>query len=412
MAKAIETGRIRATNVSRVFTLNVVKERSLKETILRRGLSPKRELWALRDVDFEITPGQTFGIVGQNGSGKSTLLKLIAGVFAPSSGTVEVGGRVGSLIEVGAGFHPEFTGAENVYLSAAIHGLSRSYVDEHLAEIIEFAELEEFADVPVKTYSTGMYMRLGFSVAMNVLPDVLLLDEVLAVGDEDFQAKCFGRIWDFKRGGGSIVFVSHDPSAVEQLCDRAILLEQGRVVERGAADEVVRAYHRRLTTRRPRVTTDRVLGRATGSCQIHEVRAVGGEQGVRDRFVEGEPFAVEVWLRSETGLVAAQLTIGFRDAGGRALAGQTTPALDLAAGELQSVRLHLHEPPLRDGRFFVDVTVSSHEQDRELASAENALELTVFAQEASASGPIRLGATWELPAPAPEAEQRAEVASR
>jgi ABC-type polysaccharide/polyol phosphate transport system ATPase subunit len=412
MAKAIETGRIRATNVSRVFTLNVVKERSLKETILRRGLSPKRELWALRDVDFEITPGQTFGIVGQNGSGKSTLLKLIAGVFAPSSGTVEVGGRVGSLIEVGAGFHPEFTGAENVYLSAAIHGLSRSYVDEHLAEIIEFAELEEFADVPVKTYSTGMYMRLGFSVAMNVLPDVLLLDEVLAVGDEDFQAKCFGRIWDFKRGGGSIVFVSHDPSAVEQLCDRAILLEQGRVVERGAADEVVRAYHRRLTTRRPRVTTDRVLGRATGSCQIHEVRAVGGEQGVRDRFVEGEPFAVEVWLRSETGLVAAQLTIGFRDAGGRALAGQTTPALDLAAGELQSVRLHLHEPPLRDGRFFVDVTVSSHEQDRELASAENALELTVFAQEASASGPIRLGAMWELPAPAPEAEQRAEVASR
>jgi ABC-2 type transport system ATP-binding protein len=411
MTEQIDTGRIRATNVSRVFTLNVVKERSLKETILRRQLPPKRELWALRDVDFEITPGQTFGIVGQNGSGKSTLLKLIAGVFAPSGGTVEVGGRVGSLIEVGAGFHPEFTGVENVYLSAAIHGLSRSYVDGHLAEIIEFAELEEFADVPVKTYSTGMYMRLGFSVAMNVMPDVLLLDEVLAVGDEAFQAKCFGRIWDFKRGGGTIVFVSHDPNAVEQLCDRAILLEQGRVVERGAADEVVRAYHRRLTTRRPRVTTDRVLGRATGSCQIHEVRALGGEQGVRDRFVEGEPFAVEVWLRSETGVAAAQLTIGFRDAGGRSLAGQTTPALDLAAGELQSVRLHLHEPPLRDGRFFVDVTVLSHEQDQELASAENALELTVFAQEASASGPIRLRATWELPEPA-AAEERAEVASR
>jgi ABC-2 type transport system ATP-binding protein len=411
MTEPIETGRIRATNVSRVFTLNVVKERSLKETILRRQLPPKRELWALRDVDFEITPGQTFGIVGQNGSGKSTLLKLIAGVFGPSSGMVEVGGRVGSLIEVGAGFHPEFTGVENVYLSAAIHGLSRSYVDEHLAEIIEFAELEEFADVPVKTYSTGMYMRLGFSVAMNVKPDVLLLDEVLAVGDEAFQAKCFGRIWDFKRGGGTLVFVSHDPNAVEQLCDRAILLEQGRVVERGVADEVVRAYHRRLTTRRPRVTTDRVVGRATGSCQIHEVRALGGEQGVRDRFVEGESFIVEVWLRSETGVAAAQLTIGFRDAGGRALAGQTTPALDLAAGELQSVRLHLHEPPLRDGRFFVDVTVSSHEQDRELASAENALELTVFAQEASASGPIRLGATWELPEPA-TAKERAEVASR
>ena len=410
MPNEIETGRIRASGASRVFTLNVVKERSLKETILRRKLPPKRELWALRDVDFEIQPGETFGIVGQNGSGKSTLLKLIAGVFAPSTGTVEVGGRVGSLIEIGAGFHPEFTGVENVYLSAAIHGLSRRYVAEHLDEIIEFAELEDFADIPVKTYSTGMYMRLGFSVAMNVRPDILLLDEVLAVGDEAFQHKCFGKIWDFKRSGGTMVFVSHDPAAVERLCDRAILLEQGRVVERGSAEEVVRAYHRRLAARRPGVTTERVLGRSTGSCQIHEVRAVAGDQAVRDRFLEGEPFAIEVWLRSETGLTAAQLTIGLRDGGGRALAAQTTPGLELQASELQPVRLHLPEPPLRDGRFFVDVRVVSHENDRELAIAEQALELTVFAQEATSEGPIRLGATWELPAAAPG--ERAEVASR
>src|SRR3954470_6113282 len=233
--QTIEKGRIRARDVSRVFTLNVVKERSLKETILRRSLPPKRELWALRDVGLDIEPGETFGIVGQNGSGKSTLLKLIAGVFAPSSGTIEVGGRVGSLIEIGAGFHPEFTGTENVYLSAAIHGLSRRYVDEHLQEIISFAELESFADVPVRTYSSGMHMRLGFSVAMNVLPDVLLLDEVLAVGDEAFQHKCFGKIWDFKRSGGTMVFVSHSPAAVERLCDRAVLLEQGVAVEHGPA---------------------------------------------------------------------------------------------------------------------------------------------------------------------------------
>src|SRR6266496_92899 len=241
----IQNGRIRMHGVSRVFTLNVVKERSLKETILRRKLPPKRELWALRDVGLEVEPGETFGIVGQNGSGKSTLLKLVAGVFGPSNGTVEVGGRVGSLIEIGAGFHPDFTGTENVYLNAAIHGLSRSYVDEHLDEIIEFAELEDFADVAVKTYSTGMYMRLGFSVAMNVQPDVLLLDEVLAVGDEAFQQKCFARIGDFKRAGGTIVFVSHDPSAVERVCDRALLLEHGRVVEEGGAVDVVSAYHRR-----------------------------------------------------------------------------------------------------------------------------------------------------------------------
>jgi ABC-type polysaccharide/polyol phosphate transport system ATPase subunit len=407
---AIEPGRIRAREASRVFMLHVVKERSLKEAILRRDLPPKRELWALRGVDLDIEPGETFGIVGQNGSGKSTLLKLIAGVFAPSNGTIEVGGRVGSLIEIGAGFHPDFTGTENVYLSAAIHGLSRSYVDEHLEEIIGFAELEDFADVPVKTYSTGMYMRLGFSVAMSVRPDVLLLDEVLAVGDEAFQHKCFGKIWDFKRSGGTMVFVSHSPAAVERLCDRAVLLEHGQVVERGTAEEVVRAYHRRLAARRPGVTTERVLGKSTGSCQIHEVRAVGGDQAVRDRFMEGEPFAIEAWLRSETGLTAAQLTIGFRDGGGRTLAAQTTPTIDLQPGELQPVRLHLQDSPLRDGRFFVDVKVVTHDDDRELAVAENALELTVFGQEASSTGPVRLGATWELPAPTPS--ERAEVASR
>ena len=408
--EAIEDGRIRAREATRVFTLNIVKERSLKEAILRRKLPPKRELWALRDVDLDIAPGETFGIVGQNGSGKSTLLKLIAGVFRPSSGTIEVGGRVGSLIEIGAGFHPEFTGTENVYLSAAIHGLSRSYVDQHLEEIISFAELEDFADVPVKTYSTGMYMRLGFSVAMNVLPDILLLDEVLAVGDEAFQHKCFGKIWDFKRAGGTLVFVSHDPAAVERLCDRAILLEHGRVVERGTAEEVVRAYHRRLASLAPGVTTERVLGRATQSCQIHEVRAVGGDKTVRDRFMEGEPFAIEIWLRSETGVTTAQLTLGLRDGGGRTIAAQTTPALGLRPGELEAVRLHLPEPPLRDGRFFVDVRVVSHEDDQELAVAENALELTVFSEEATSEGPIRLGATWELPSPVPE--ERAEVASR
>jgi ABC-type polysaccharide/polyol phosphate transport system ATPase subunit len=413
MARPIEKGRIRASGASRVFTLNVVKERSLKEAILRRKLPPKRELWALRDVDFEVEPGETFGIVGQNGSGKSTLLKLIAGVFSPSDGTIEVGGRIGSLIEIGAGFHPEFTGVENVYLSAAIHGLSRSYVDEHLDEIIGFAELEEFADVPVKTYSTGMYMRLGFSVAMNVRPDILLLDEVLAVGDEAFQAKCFGKIWDFKRSGGTMVFVSHDPAAVERLCDRAILLEHGHVVERGTAEEVVRAYHRRLAALRPEVSTERVLGRSTGSCQIHEVRALAGDQTVSDRFLEGEPFGIEVWLRSETGVDGAQLTLSFRDSGGRPLAAQTTPALDLAPGALQLVRLHLPESPLRDGRFFVDVTVVSAANDRELAVAENALEITVFAQEATASGPVRLGGAWEVPVPTtPAAGERAEVASR
>jgi ABC-type polysaccharide/polyol phosphate transport system ATPase subunit len=412
LAPTLETGRIRGRSVSRVFEISVVKGRSLKEVILRRRLTPKRKIWALRDVDLDVAPGETFGVVGQNGSGKSTLLKLLAHVFTPSGGTLEVGGRVGSLIEIGAGFHPEFTGSENVYLNGAIHGIGRAYIDEHLDEIIAFAELEEFADVPVKTYSTGMYMRLGFSVAMHINPDILLLDEVMAVGDEAFQQKCYGKIWDFKRRGGTIVFVSHDPSQVERLCDRAILLQEGQVVEEGRPEEVLRAYHRRLAARPPTVSAERVLGTSSASCRIHDVRAVGADGSVRDRFVEGEGFIVEAWLRSETGLTGGQVTIGFRDESGRVLAAETAVGVELPADELQAVRLHLDEPPMREGRFLIDVRVMTHDRDRELAVADRVLELTVFSHEATAEGPIRLGATWELPAPAPAAEPAAEVVER
>src|SRR5204862_4727631 len=225
---AVADGEIRGRGIGRLFKIRLSQSRSLKETILRRDLPQTRELWALRDVDLDVHPGEALGIVGQNGSGKSTLLKLIAGIFAPSLGELEVGGRVGSLIEIGAGFHPDFTGVENVYLNAAIYGLKRSYVDKHLDEIIAFAELEPFKDVAVRTYSSGMYMRLGFSVAMHVQPDVLLLDEVLAVGDEAFQQKCYGKIGDFKRAGGAIVFVSHDPGPVELICDAAVPLDHRR----------------------------------------------------------------------------------------------------------------------------------------------------------------------------------------
>jgi ABC-2 type transport system ATP-binding protein len=393
---SVGPGEIRGRGISRVFKVRLSQSRSLKEAIIRRDMPRTRELWALRDVDVDVQRGEAFGIVGRNGSGKSTLLKLIAGIFAPSAGRLEVGGRVGSLIEIGAGFHPEFTGVENVYLNAAIYGLKRSYVDEHLDEIIDFAELEAFKDVPVRTYSSGMYTRLGFSVAMHVKPDVLLLDEVLAVGDEAFQQKCFGRIWDFKRTGGTIVFVSHNPSAVEQLCDRAIMLEHGRVMEEGAAADVVSAYHRRLVSDGSEGRA-RQNGRDGGSCRVHEVRAVGGDGLARDRFTEGEPMGLEVWLYSEQGVDGANVTVGIRDAGERPIGSQTLEDVLLRPGRLERLRLNFPGLPMREGRFFVDVGVTSRERDAELALAERALELTVFGQDAAGSGPIRLGGTWELP---------------
>ena len=395
-AAAAQAGEIRARGLGRIFKIRLSQTRSLKEAILRRELPRTRELWALRDVDLDIRRGETFGIVGPNGSGKSTLLKLIAGIFSPSTGELEVQGRVGSLIEIGAGFHPEFTGVENVYLNAAIYGLKHSYVDEHLDEIVSFAELEQFKDVPVRTYSSGMYMRLGFSVAMHIQPDILLLDEVLAVGDEAFQQKCFGRIADFKRSGGTIVFVSHDPSAVERLCDRAIMLERGRVLEEGPAVDVVRAYHRRVVTG-PAEAAARSNGAPGRSCRVHEVRAVGPDGTARDRFVEGEPMSLEVWLYAEEALEDASVTVGIRDADGRPVGSQTLEPVRLRGERLERLRLNFPGLPMREGRFFVDVGVTTADRDAELALAERALELSVFGSDAAGSGPIRLGGTWELP---------------
>ena len=392
----VAAGEIRGRGIGRVFKIRLTQSRSLKESIIRRELPQTRELWALRDVGFHVRPGEAFGIVGPNGSGKSTLLKLIAGIFAPSTGELHVGGRVGSLIELGAGFHPEFTGVENVYLNASIYGLKREYVDRHLDEIVGFAELEDFADVPVRTYSSGMYMRLGFSVAMHVQPDVLLLDEVLAVGDEAFQQKCFGRIADFKRAGGTIVFVSHDASAVERVCDRAIMLDQGRVVEEGPAVEVVSAYHRRLV-RREADPVSRRDGAGPQRCRVHEVRLVAGDGSVRDRVTEGEPLVLEVWLYAENGLEGARVTVGFRDANGLPVGSQTVEGVRLRPARLELLRLRLPGLPMREGRFFVDTGVTTQDGDAELALEERALELTVFSRDAGGSGPIRLGGVWELP---------------
>lgn len=394
---AVRTGEVRGRGIGRLFKIRLSQNRSLKETIVRRELPRSRELWALRDVDVAVEPGEAFGIVGPNGSGKSTLLKLIAGIFAPTTGELAVGGRVGSLIEIGAGFHPDFTGVENVYLNAAIYGLKRGYVDEHLDEIIDFAELEHFKDAPVRTYSSGMYMRLGFSVAMHIQPDILLLDEVLAVGDEAFQHKCFARIADYQRAGGTIVFVSHDPGSVERVCDRAIMLERGRVLEEGPAGDVVRAYHRRLVTRPAEVASAR-NGGIGSRCRVHEVRAVAGDGTARDRFTEGEPMALEVWLWSEQEVVDAGVTVGIRDTDGRPVGSQTVDGVLLRPERLERLRLNFPGLPMREGRFFIDVGVMSADRGVELALAERALELSVFGSDTTGSGPIRLGGTWELPA--------------
>ncbi|PPF82442.1 hypothetical protein C5B96_09080 [Subtercola sp. Z020] len=224
---------VRANGVSKRFVIR--KEKSLKERVVNFGRSQKHkdDFWALRDVSFDIKAGSTIGLVGANGSGKSTLLKVLGGIIQPNDGTVERRGRLAALLELGAGFHPDLTGRENVYLNSSILGLSRKQTDQYFQSIVDFSEIEEFIDTQVKFYSSGMYVRLAFAIAVHVDPDILLVDEVLAVGDEPFQEKCMNKIREFQSEGRTIILVSHSAGQVEDLCDRVVVLSHGNVVYDG-----------------------------------------------------------------------------------------------------------------------------------------------------------------------------------
>jgi ABC-type polysaccharide/polyol phosphate transport system ATPase subunit len=228
--------------VSKRFVLE--EGRSLREFVpaLLKGGGWEAPFHALRDVSFHVKSGESIGIVGRNGSGKSTTLKLIAGVMAPSAGEVHVHGRVSPLIELGAGFHPDLTGRENVHMNASILGMTSREIKERFDEIVEFAELWEFMDTPVKRYSSGMYMRLGFAVAAYSDPDILLVDEVLAVGDAVFAEKCLEKVREFQQRGVTIVIVSHSPDTITEFCERALLIDHGRLIEDGHPDAVLQHY--------------------------------------------------------------------------------------------------------------------------------------------------------------------------
>jgi ABC-type polysaccharide/polyol phosphate transport system ATPase subunit len=228
--------------VSKRFRLYRERNQSLKAAVMRRGRASYEEFWALRDVSFEIPSGITFGLIGENGSGKSTLLKCIAKILLPDAGRVRSAGKVAALLELGSGFHPELSGRENVFLNGSILGLSTAQITARFDEIVGFAGLERFIDTPVKNYSSGMYVRLGFSVAINVDPDVLLVDEVLAVGDESFQRRCAEKFSDFRRAGKTVVLVSHAMGQLRAMCDQVAWLEHGTVRAVGAPGNVVDDY--------------------------------------------------------------------------------------------------------------------------------------------------------------------------
>ncbi len=273
-------------------------------------------LWALKDVGFEVPRGEALAVIGRNGAGKSTLLKILSRITEPTEGRVEIEGRVGSLLEVGTGFHADLTGRENVYLNGAILGMRRSEIRSKFDAIVAFAEVDRFVDTPVKHYSTGMYMRLAFAVAAHLEPEILIVDEVLAVGDAGFQRKCLGKMDEVAKRGRTVLFVSHNMTAVRSLCTSAIQLSGGRVVRQGSAAEVVGAYLASVTEGRPERSWP--AGReAPGDerCRLRAVRAVDGEGRISGQVGSDQPFGIEIeyWNDVEGGILGNTVVLFASD---------------------------------------------------------------------------------------------------
>ena len=393
--RQLERGRIEAVDLGRQFRIMSGGGRSLKATLLRREAPSIHEFWALRHVTVDIEPGEAFGVVGRNGSGKSTFLKMLARIYGPTEGHCAVGGRMSSLIELGAGFHPEFNAIENVYLSGAVYGIPKQELERDLADIIGFAELDEFAYQPIKTYSSGMFMRLGFSVAMHVRPDVLLLDEVLAVGDERFVQKCLGRIAQFRREGGTMLLVSHDPGTVQRICSRAMLLERGRIVDVGDATDVMRTYHEHLAHAADAPDHAQPMPASRSRFSIRG-EIVSPASGTHHQFMEGEAIGIRLTVESQENVERCQVGVTLRDELGREVAGLSLDGIELPAGVERTVHLDIPDPPLRNGLFLVDASITDPLSGADLQPATIIDSFSVFAGDATTTGPVRIKGEWNV----------------
>ena len=360
MAAAIEI-----EGVTKTFRLYKEKPTSLKERVLRFRRVRYGHFTALEDIRLDIEAGTTVGLLGHNGSGKSTLLKIIAGILQPTSGVVRTTGRMAALLELGAGFHPELSGRENVYLNGSILGLKRAEVDRVFDDIVGFAELESFIDTPVKHYSSGMYIRLGFAVAINVDPEILLVDEVLAVGDEAFQRKCIDKVKQFQGEGRTIVVVTHAADLVRQMCDKAAALDHGVMFTSGDPNQVIRQFRDRLlaaATPPEDMSTELAQSEMSpmwGRVKIGDVRIVYATPD-QDAAAPHEPMRIEVTLEAAEAVKDVVVGIAVYNNMGWLVFGTNTDIhgvdLDMTAGR-RNVTFDCTEVPLLDGTYAVTVGV-------------------------------------------------------
>ena len=357
---------VRIENVSKRFVMR--KDKSLKERLVNFGRSNlhKDDFWALRNVDLEISTGSTVGLIGPNGSGKSTLLKMIGGILQPTSGSVHLRGRLAALLELGAGFHPDLTGRENVYLNASILGLSRKQTDLHFDAMVEFSGIEPFIDTQVKFYSSGMYVRLAFAVAVHVDPDILLVDEVLAVGDELFQRKCLERIRGFQHEGRTIVLVTHGLDQVAEFCDRAVVLENGKIAVDGRPREALKVLRADFeATRQEQV--DRAENTSVEPVQRPRARFTGvalrSDSGATGHLslMADEGLTVSVEIEATTPLEDWEIGVGITTPLGTALYGTNTRLLEVRLPRQVGTgrfEFHLGQLALGEGEYSVQASLT------------------------------------------------------
>jgi ABC-2 type transport system ATP-binding protein len=382
---------IEVVDVSKRFRMDLDRKVSLKERAIRLGRRGRghRDLWALRDVGFEVYEGETIGLLGHNGSGKSTLLKCIGGILRPTHGEIRTRGRLATLLELGAGFHPDLTGRENVFLNASILGLSRVDIERRFDDIVGFAGLEAFIDQQVKHYSSGMYVRLGFAVAINVDPHVLLVDEVLAVGDEAFQQRCLAKVDEFQKQGRTIVVVSHAAELVRQICDRAVVLDHGEQVTIDTPLEAIRAFRRTLRDRDEPVTelldiTDPGTPHDhSGAVRIVDLK-VSRPVSTTPYVQPGEDIVVHVHYRAQRRIECPVFALSIFNSARTLVFGCNTDILGGGPKVVDGdgwVSFRLHDLPLLDGSYTISIGVHNEDASVVYDQADHAASFEVMAAQ-------------------------------
>lgn len=420
---------IRFEHVSKQFTLHLERPRSFQELFLQairlKRNHSKEKYWALQDISFEIDPGEVVGIVGDNGAGKSTLLKLTSRIIEPSTGQISVNGRVSALLELGAGFHPDLTGRENIYLNGSILGISKADMGLIFDDILEFSEMERFIDVPVKHYSSGMYMRLGFSIAIHVQPDVLLVDEVLAVGDKAFQLRCLDKINEMKRRGITIILVTHDLETVRNLCSRAIWLDDGQIQDEGAVNHVIEQYMAQVFTtdghalqkaEATRMASDMPADADRSQSDLQDdsawrwgsreveivcVQFLDSKGHERRSFQSGDPFIVRLHFEAKQRIVRPQFGLALYHANGFHINGPNTvfSGLDIEAIEGKGYIDHVIESlPLLEGTYLASASIYDYRGIHAYDFHHQAYTFRVRANPAIREryGSFLVPSTWQL----------------